>query len=185
MAYKYITNNNLYDKQNYMYSEFRGTDFLKEYLASRQLACLNTCEGVVQTSDTGENNVTWKKLRDIYDKVNTGGYDKETVCEFDFYVKSFEVRKRLYTNYQNHKPAEEASFENYENYLLFADCLALFYEKTRCLKYYSCMLKVDDTLLSIQNKLEEVQVIHLRDILELEQDIFCHWCKEILGEVVR
>ena len=36
MAYKYITENNLYNKQTYMYSEYNGICFLKEYVASRQ-----------------------------------------------------------------------------------------------------------------------------------------------------
>lgn len=36
MAYKYITDNNLYKKQTYMYSEYKGMLFFKEYLDSRQ-----------------------------------------------------------------------------------------------------------------------------------------------------
>ncbi len=36
MAYKYITDNNLYQKQTYMYSEYKGMDFIEEYLNSRQ-----------------------------------------------------------------------------------------------------------------------------------------------------
>lgn len=36
MLYKYITSNNLYEKQNYMYSEYGGIEFIKEYINSRQ-----------------------------------------------------------------------------------------------------------------------------------------------------
>ena len=43
MAYKYISENNLYHKQTYMYSEYDGICFLKEYIASRE-KYLNKCE---------------------------------------------------------------------------------------------------------------------------------------------
>ena len=36
MAYQYITDNNLYHKQSYMYSEYSGIKFLKDYVSSRQ-----------------------------------------------------------------------------------------------------------------------------------------------------
>ena len=35
MGYKYITDNNLVNKQDYMYSEFGGVDFLKAFTGSR------------------------------------------------------------------------------------------------------------------------------------------------------
>lgn len=36
MEYKYITENNLFEKQTYMYSEYKGIDFIKEYMSSRK-----------------------------------------------------------------------------------------------------------------------------------------------------
>lgn len=36
MLYKYITGNNLYEKQNYLYSEYGGIEFIEEYINSRQ-----------------------------------------------------------------------------------------------------------------------------------------------------
>jgi hypothetical protein len=36
MSYKYITNNNLYEKQNYMYSEYGGIKFINDYVYSRR-----------------------------------------------------------------------------------------------------------------------------------------------------
>ena len=38
--YKYITTNNLENKQNYMYSEYKGKDFLKAYRDIRQKFCM-------------------------------------------------------------------------------------------------------------------------------------------------
>lgn len=42
MGYKYITGNNLYEKQTYRYSEYRGKDFIKEYIESRKKYLKNT-----------------------------------------------------------------------------------------------------------------------------------------------
>ncbi len=36
MNYKYITEDNLENKQTYMYSEYGGEDFLKAYVKSRE-----------------------------------------------------------------------------------------------------------------------------------------------------
>lgn len=38
MNYKYITENNLENKQNYMYSEYGGQDFVDAYIESRKNA---------------------------------------------------------------------------------------------------------------------------------------------------
>lgn len=41
MGYKYVTSNNLYEKQTYEYSEYRGIDFITEYLESRKRCFIN------------------------------------------------------------------------------------------------------------------------------------------------
>lgn len=40
--YKYITENNLENKQNYMYSEYGGAEFLVSYLESRYIEGIDT-----------------------------------------------------------------------------------------------------------------------------------------------
>lgn len=46
MSYQYVTANNLYEKQNYMYSEYKGMVFLKDYLDSRKKFLNNTGGGI-------------------------------------------------------------------------------------------------------------------------------------------
>lgn len=156
MLYKYITENNLYDKQNYMYSEYGGIAFLDSYLLSRRefLNRLGVTRELHGDFLTGKSS-TEKRLKEILRKFRTGQEDEESIELVNLYTKSFEVRKRLYTEYDEKcKPVENAIFENYEVYLLFADCLMHVYKKTGCLKYLSCLLKVTDTLLSVSDKLE-------------------------------
>ncbi len=173
MAYKYITDNNLYEKQTYMYSEYKGMVFLKEYLESRQAFLKQNVHEKTDNADgeTADNPVR-KNLLKLKKNMESGKYDKETVCSINAYTKSFEVHKRIYTEYEdNWKPLSNAGFGNTQNYLLFADCLLLAYHGLKCIKYFNCLLKVTDTLLSIQDQLDCQSKRHFSCIVRQELGI--------------
>ena len=107
MSYKYITENNLYNKQTYMYAEYEGKRFLEEYLKSRKIA-----RGMTEFSKP-ENRIesdsmVYQDLKCIYSDIRKG--DRDAVNRIKPYVKTFEVRKRLYTEYLDWKPTEKALF---------------------------------------------------------------------------
>lgn len=175
MAYEYITDNNLYQKQTYMYSQYKGIRFLKEYLETRQFF-LDSQKDVQEEeqlySDT-KGGFTKDDLQKIYKKLENGVCGGEALETVNYYVKSFEVRKRIYTGYDEYwKPLPDAGFEEYDEYLLFAECLAFTYDNTKCLKYFSCLLKIDDTLLSVKDKLDHKQKARLCKIIEAELAVF-------------
>lgn len=189
MAYKYITDNNLYEKQNYMYSEYGGKDFINEYLESRQTYVKKQME----RSEFDEeiplmealhkpNNLVRQNLQEMLTQLKAGdtnGSCRQIMNCVNAYTKSFEVRKRLYTGYDdNWKPLEGAGFEDYTSYLLFADCLLQGYRHTGCLKYFSCLLKVNDTLLSVQNQLDEQSKTLFCQIIRQELNIFYQLARE-------
>ncbi len=177
MAYKYITENNLYNKQKYMYSEYGGVEFLKEYMDSR-LQYLDEHEKLKNAMAEHEGEVIGlskaaQDLLNIKRNLKAGKRNNKVIDMVNAYTKSFEVRKRIYKEYDNDwKPIGSKEFEEYEAYLTFAECLALSYEMTKCLKYFSCMLKVDDTLLSVQDKLDVRTKGVLRQIIKKELDFF-------------
>lgn len=177
MAYKYISENNLYHKQTYIYSEYEGVCFLKEYVASRE-SYLNKCESLKgQTKKEYEKYAeipnVMRDLLNIRKVLKSNKQDKEVMKKLDAYLKSFEVRKRIYQEYNdNWKPVGSMNFEDYEIYLLFAECMALSYQHTQCLKYFSCLLKVDDTLLSVEDKINIWLRGNFRQIIKQELDIF-------------
>lgn len=177
MAYKYISENNLYHKQTYMYSEYDGICFLKEYIASRE-KYLNKCEFLKeQTKKEYEkyeklSNVM-RDLLNIRKALKSNKQDKEVMDLLNTYLKSFEVRKRIYQEYDNNKkPVGSMNFEDYEIYLIFAECMVLSYQHTQCLKYFSCLLKVDDTLLSVEDKMNTQFRKFFSQIIKQEIDIF-------------
>lgn len=170
MSYKYITENNLYNKQTYMYAEYEGKRFLEEYLKSRKIARGMT-EFSKQENRIESDSMVYQDLKCIYSDIRKG--DRDAVNRIKPYVKTFEVRKRLYTEYLDWKPTEKALFEVYEIYLIFSDCLLEAYKETNCLKYYSCLLKVDDMLLSIYPLLTLWEREHLSAVISEELKIFC------------
>ncbi len=104
--------------------------------------------------------------------MESGKYDKETVYLINAYTKSFEVRKRVYTEYDDSwKPLSNEDFSDIKNYLLFADCLLLAYRNLKCMKYFNCLLKVVDTLLSIQDQIDCQWKRHFSYIIRQELDI--------------
>lgn len=175
MAYEYITDNNLYNKQNYMYSKYRGGDFLKEYMDSRR-KCMDSISFVnIEVEPLNEvcDDMVQKDLSEILRKLEEQDCDRDLIDRMNAYTKTFEVRKRIYSAYDSRwKPVKDAVFENYKSYLLFADCLLHMYENTRCLKYFSCLLKVDDTLLSVRNHLKKEHIGYLGKIINCELNVF-------------
>lgn len=168
MGYKYITENNLYDRQNYMYSQYLGMEFLREYVKSRKLKNSTAFENG-WGSEQNSGSTTRARLEGIHDRMHT---TTEIPEELNRFVKAFEVRKRLYAEYDNWKPVETSTFEDYESYISFAECLIEAYGFTNNLKYFSCLLKVDDMLLSVQDKLTGSQMCRLKKIVESELGYF-------------
>lgn len=159
MAYKYVTENNLYDKQTYMYSQYNGIQFLKEYLDIRReyLKENESLEKYATENNEGLANATsvMCDLLKIRKTLKSDEQDQETIDLMNAYTKSFEVRKRIYQEYDSDwKPTGSKNFEDYEIYLMFAECMVLSYQHTQCLKYFSSLLKVDDTLLSVSDQMD-------------------------------
>ena len=176
MGYKYITGNNLYEKQTYMYSEYKGMEFIKEYLESRK-SCMEELEetsgGHAGGPDVAMHSNVLEDLSRLREELQSGNGGDWLIKSVNAYTKSFEVRKRIYTEYDDDwKPSSSAGFEEYESYLVFAECLLLSYYRTKCLKYFSCLLKLDDSLISIHDRMGRQSKRQFLRILEQELDIF-------------
>ena len=157
VTYKYITNNNLKleNRQNYMYSEYGGRDFLAAYHCTRKnyidkydfdVSSINMLQ-----NDIPKDNITANELNSLVQKFTVGEWDNTDRERLDYYIKAFEVRKRLYTEYEAGKvrPTEVAEYDKIVSYELLAMCVAHAYRYTQNLKYLNTLLKLNDILLSI------------------------------------
>ncbi len=143
MEYVYVTDNNLEDKQKYNYSQYGGEEFLDAYITSRENAIksIEACYCIHQT---------YTELKEISENFNDDEIVTLEIKELmDSYVKNFEVRKRLYQAYDEYWKPVSDKYEDFNCYILFAKTLEQMYEKTKNLKYLSCLMKVDDTLISL------------------------------------
>lgn len=173
MSYQYITENNLVHKQSYMYSEYRGKEFLKDFFHSRKkLTAQNDIEEISSRDVTLDE--TLSELINLEQELRRNGLSSANIECVRRYLKSFEVRKRLYSAYSaGMRPKEDAVYDNYDSYLVMADILRIMFDETKCLKYFSCLLKINDTLLSIKDNLNVGQLQKLSIILKWEQSTIC------------
>lgn len=161
MDYIYVTENNLENRQKYTYSQYGGEDFLNAYMDSRKSFIE---EKLIEPEPV---HVTYNELSMLV----WGGVEGfDTLA--DAYVKTFEVRKRIYTAYDANWVPMTTDRTDYVNYILLAKVLIGMYKKTSCLKYVNCLLKVDDTLLSIKDNMPYSCQLELQGVLTEELSIY-------------
>lgn len=168
MHYDYITDNNLINRQKYMYSSFGGKDFLQAYIRERKRNIIS--DTGYSDSDLIHESLSYKKIKVIMDNLSDNNMNPGQLTDLNDLIKSFEVRKRIYSN-SNEKWIPEnknGDYEDYDCYLLFAEVLLAACFRSECLKYVSCLLKLDDTLISIRKAMNKKQQIRLSDILRNE-----------------
>lgn len=182
MSYKYITENNLEHKQTYMYSEYGGMNFLLEYECIRQEFIKKYPSDNLSIEEFfSENTKTIRELSDIYCLL--AKEEEMDYSRLDGYLKSFEVRKKLYDCYQGYtfKPVNEDNYGDTMTYILLSACLYLAYERTKCLKYYNSMLKVNDTLISLEKLMGREECKLVSFYLEKELGIYHALAHDIKG----
>lgn len=104
--------------------------------------------------DISEEAGTTAELRKMLVSLYAGEEDR---TQINRYIQRFEVRKRLFAEYdpKTHKPVERSGYENIHNYILLAAIAEKSYCRFHSLKYLSCLLKLNDTLLSLVPGMEK------------------------------
>ena len=151
--YRYVTEDNLEHPQTYMYTEFNEKKFLQSYRASREKFLSLQKEGSSEDFQQIASEVNgWlsDKLKTALGAIDSGNLKSEGRETLEFLVKVFELRKRLYSEYQHgYKPNENTDYRKYDYYILLGNMLCKVYQITENLKYLNTLLKLDDTLLSL------------------------------------
>lgn len=160
MMYEYITENNLENRQFYMYCEFQGMDFLKIYVKTRK----DFIGGWRTDKDElyfAEKIFQESKTETILYNLLCEDFKTENKKVIDWFTKDFEVRKRVYTSYDDitKKPEEGADYHRISSYILLGYVMSKAYVKTENYKYLNCLLKIDDTLLSVTEQMSEAEVM--------------------------
>lgn len=154
-------------KINYSYSTFFGEQFIDAWRSTRKSIYSN------YRGETLEN-LSIEKLFEILE------VDPETIGTLsiikDWYfgdmsifypdinllLKRFEVVKKIYDEYDgNFRPLNKTKFNNFNCYLTFGHLLVTCFEQTKKLQYLNSLLKLNDILCSLKQRLsnEEKEVL--------------------------
>lgn len=113
--------------------------------------------------------LTLEKLEYIISNIISGNIDYEIGFYLSGLVKSFEVNKRVYEEYTiDFRPKYKEKFNNINLYILLSIATAIFYKKTGNLKFLNVLIKLNDTLISINSRLLQNQRILLLSSIKLE-----------------
>ncbi|XOJ84594.1 hypothetical protein ABXT54_07095 [Methylophilaceae bacterium Uisw_099_01] len=178
---KYFKNYARKSKQNYKYRiEFpllsKATIFLKDFLGTElsdkfdkslnELIDWKNCHAIGDYLENTPPNVVNLSSVDIKDIIKT----EDLLCAIlntqlkkrsnkivkfwlDILVKKFEVTKKIYENYGPNFSKGEGKDNIIFLYCVFALCLSLFYCTTKNIKYLSTLLKVNDLICSLDEKI--------------------------------
>ena len=174
MSYTYATPNKLEYPQDYCYSEWLGDDFFDYYLDQRNYMLIHVLPDphLLQYSDNfcPTSKILWPVVVSIRDQLYTDDFDPMVLS----FLKKFECFKRLYDNYTNIPPFKKLSsnFHDPDPYLLLAEIVLYKWTSTRKTFWFSCALKLSDTLCSISDILTITQKHALACLLKTELQLF-------------
>lgn len=169
--YNYITKNNLEERQHYRFSEITD-DLWDSYLNARNQILSNYKISVLEEKKIIEdfyniknkyykaeiffNEVIILKKEVLEEIIKIKNDNRINLELINSIVKTFEVRKRFYHCYNKRfKPLDESDYNDVSLYILISYLLVKVYEQTLNLKYLNGLLKINDTLISINEKIKE------------------------------
>lgn len=178
MKYPYNQRNLLDRPENYHYAECSNSNFLNEWSSSRQeyasriVSYMHTMNPSQQQSDLSKEKMSTHYILNSI-KASMVSTDQDSFNSLHFFMRRFEVTKKLYENYEKGTtiPCTDASFRNPELYILLAECLERAYINTGNTQYLSTLLKVMDTLTSLDVIIySHEQSLRILDLINRESD---------------
>ncbi len=183
MEYQYDNGDLLKNPQKYQKTEFIGNEFLIAYKKSRQ-QCIDKIENKKYEKNSYQNIVNKeielilhgkkihleKLLNELLNlKNNYNEKNSKNNIIIDTFLKKFEIRKRLFLSYNSNLEEGEDRYDNLRNYLFLSNLGLIRYHETNNLKFLNTVLKINDTLCSQIEKLDdEDDKLLLRYLLENE-----------------
>lgn len=155
--YNYTAEDRFETPEKYFYAKCDSADYIEQWKSCRSsyLKKLNDFAATTTSPDVNqekhilqENYIdTYNSLRAINDKNYKVKKASHLNLELLFFLKKFEISKRLYS-YYNHtfKPISGSNYRNYDIYLEFGKCIVL---KRNNYQYISTLCKLIDSMTSI------------------------------------
>lgn len=154
MQYNYITDNNLENIQRYMYSKYYGMEFILEFFSICRKNFIED-DNIEQIEfEKYINSNTTKELAQIWCAMKRSEEDKQFENRIEWYIKKFEVSKKIYRRYTDlGKAIIKSGCDEYPAYILLELILLQKYEENKSLRYLNCILKLSDTIFSLKSQM--------------------------------
>jgi len=175
IPYRYTRNNLLDIPQNYQMSSYEGPDFLISYQFSRK-KIITELEKTPDFISFSNNFFSSQDISDVYEIIKINKFstnelyhsiimelisnpkNTQTIPIIDKFLKKFEIRKRIFLNYDNEFNIIGDEFKEIQNYVLLSFMCLIRYQTTSDLKYLNTFLKLNDLICSakklIVNKID-------------------------------
>ncbi len=165
-GYEYSTHNLLETPQKYKMTPFQGSQFLEQYKESRRLAIelirdkvgtITLDQATTQMQQDFKHYLeiiitskfsTKKLFESIFLTVLRDKDDVNVTKIINEFVKRFEIKKRIFSFYNQEIKEASNDYKIIDNYILLASICVLEYKKTKNLKYLNVLLKLNDTICS-------------------------------------
>ena len=165
-GYVYSTQNLLEIPQKYQMSPFQGHKFLEQYKESRK-ASMQLIKDKINTITLDQVTAQMQpNFQHPLEIINSSKFRTQKLFESIFlillrdkddvgvtkivngFVKKFEIKKRIFSHYNQEIKEASDNYKILANYILLASICVLKYKKIRNLKYLNVLLKLNDTICS-------------------------------------
>lgn len=190
LNYPYSSGELLQTPQTYRYTPFQGEAFVEAWRTSRLSACRELPAAALPALSASNPPSPIDSIALLSHLCLTlracapsaPAEDSLTSYWLPRLLKKFEVSKRLYASYDTtapHRPVAGSGFEQLQPYLLLAECLIRGWQAHPAGYFFSGLLKLNDTLVSQQARLDPRQGAYLAWILTEEQTMLTQLSKEL------
>lgn len=159
--YEYTEGDRIESRNSYFYTPFVGTAFFAAWEASRAPCGLSGKKCLTAPDLIELNEPAFFEMQRWLDAWRRGGrLDKVEMACFYQRVAYFEVSKRLFADYDAQgKPLDRTDYQVKQRYLNFALLLEAAYSHSQDLRCMNALLKVCDTVVSVQAELQQRDVL--------------------------
>ena len=199
MKYFYTSENRLIKKHSYMYADFLGISFIREYVKDREERIKNLKHNLNIHCESDNLNTLKKRIKNFVCQEKTieiSNFKNKEIIEFDILLDSiareiyyeeyikvkkwidlivqrFEVSKKLFTFYGKNLKNGSGDYSLLLRYIKLSLLLTYLYKVENNIQHLSTVLKLNDLILSTIEfaslKIEEEENISFLIKLEVEE----------------
>ncbi len=174
MNYDYASVDLLKSPQKYQYTPYLGRTFIEAWKTQRKtLMAALPAAALPELSVIEDPGTTYQQLAEICYQLRSNSSSLENTDLLLFYLKKFEVTKRLYAGYSQSGKAikSDASYAVLVNYLILAENCICKWQQERRSYWLNALLKISDTLSTQYQKMSVIEQAYLHWILRSEVEI--------------